>query len=151
MKAIELANRIEGARRDRPGAGVEARGSLRVQRGDRRPGRLPLRACRWFPRSATRSDVTLADLAARSLPLTPSEAGELCVPDLQEIRMHLDRLAERHKLAGDGLIRNARERLTRLSDRPHDRFGRSSNDGCGSLAWHEPRRAQPGVGPLPRL
>ncbi|ODT99846.1 MAG: exodeoxyribonuclease VII large subunit, partial [Planctomycetes bacterium SCN 63-9] len=62
-------------------------------------------------------DITLADLAADRRALTPSEAGELCVPDLQEIAMHLDRLAERHNQAGQGLIRDARERLARLRDR----------------------------------
>ena len=40
-------------------------------------------------------DVTIADLAADRRALTPSEAGELAVPDGREVAMHLDRLAER--------------------------------------------------------
>ena len=40
-------------------------------------------------------DVTLADLAADKRALTPSEAGEFCVPDAREVALHLDRLADR--------------------------------------------------------
>jgi len=36
--------------------------------------------------------------------------------------MHLDRLAERHSMAGNGLIRNARERMIRLSERASRSF-----------------------------
>ena len=45
-------------------------------------------------------DVTLADLAADRRALTPSEAGEVCVPDGREIALHLDRLADRLRSAG---------------------------------------------------
>jgi exodeoxyribonuclease VII large subunit len=62
-------------------------------------------------------DVTLADLAADRRALTPSEAGELCVPDVREVAMHLDRLGDRLVLAGRGRIRDARSELERLSDR----------------------------------
>ena len=47
-------------------------------------------------------DVTLADLAADKRALTPSEAGEFCVPDAREVALHLDRLADRLRLAGSG-------------------------------------------------
>ena len=38
-------------------------------------------------------DVTIADLAADRRALTPSEAGEICVPDAEEVRRAIDRLA----------------------------------------------------------
>ena len=50
-------------------------------------------------------DVTLADHAADFRALTPSEAGERCVPDAREARVALDHLRAR-------LIRDARNRLT---------------------------------------
>jgi len=49
-------------------------------------------------------DVTLADHAADFRALTPSEAGERCVPDAREARQALDRLRAR-------LTRDARDRL----------------------------------------
>src|SRR3954469_21378457 len=45
-------------------------------------------------------DVTIADLAADRRALTPSEAGEICVPDAQEVQLELERLAERIHRAG---------------------------------------------------
>src|SRR3984957_4854461 len=62
-------------------------------------------------------DVTLADLAAVRRALTPSEAGEFCVPDAREVALHLDRLADRLRLAGLGQLRDARDHLDRLSQR----------------------------------
>jgi exodeoxyribonuclease VII large subunit len=62
-------------------------------------------------------DVTLADLAADHRALTPSEAGEFCVPDSREVALHLDHLADRLRLAGLTQLRNARARLDRLADR----------------------------------
>ena len=50
-------------------------------------------------------DVTLADLAADFRALTPSEAGERCVPDAREARLALMNLRDR-------LARNATNRLT---------------------------------------
>ena len=50
-------------------------------------------------------DVTIADLAADRRALTPSEAGEICVPDAEEVRRALDRLAQRLDHAGRALIR----------------------------------------------
>ncbi len=62
-------------------------------------------------------DVTLADLAADRRALTPSEAGEVCVPDAREIALHLDRLADRLRLAGQAQLDDARDQLDRLSQR----------------------------------
>ena len=62
-------------------------------------------------------DVTLADLAADRRALTPSEAGEVCVPDSREVALHLDRLADRLRLAGRAQLDNARDHLDRLAQR----------------------------------
>jgi exodeoxyribonuclease VII large subunit len=62
-------------------------------------------------------DVTLADLAADRRALTPSEAGEVCVPDGREVALHLDRLADRLRLAGHARLDDAREQLNRLAQR----------------------------------
>ena len=62
-------------------------------------------------------DVTLADLAADRRALTPSEAGEVCVPDAREVLMHLDRLAERLRTAGTTQLKDARIRLVDLAER----------------------------------
>jgi len=62
-------------------------------------------------------DVTLADLAADRRALTPSEAGEFCVPDVREVGLHLDRLADRLRVSGLEQLRNARDRLDQLSER----------------------------------
>ena len=62
-------------------------------------------------------DVTLADLAADRRALTPSEAGELCVPDAREIALHLDRLADRLRSTGHAHLVDARARLDRLAER----------------------------------
>ena len=59
-------------------------------------------------------DVTLADLAADKRAFTPSEAGEFCVPDAREVALHLDRLADRLRLAGLGQLRDARDHLDQL-------------------------------------
>jgi exodeoxyribonuclease VII large subunit len=60
-------------------------------------------------------DVTLADLAADRRALTPSEAGEVCVPDAREVTLHLDRLADRLRLSGSSQLRDARARLDQLA------------------------------------
>ncbi len=62
-------------------------------------------------------DVTLADLAADRRALTPSEAGELAVPDSREVAMHLDRLAERIHRVSQTRLREARDHLDQLSER----------------------------------
>lgn len=62
-------------------------------------------------------DVTIADLAADLRALTPSEAGEVCVPDAREVRLELDRLSDRLARAGQAHLRAARSRLDSLSAR----------------------------------
>jgi exodeoxyribonuclease VII large subunit len=62
-------------------------------------------------------DVTLADLAADCRALTPSAAGELAVPDSREVALHLDRLADRIRLAGQAQLDEARAQLARLAER----------------------------------
>lgn len=73
-------------------------------------------------------DVTLADLAADRRALTPSEAGEVCVPDGREVALHLDRLAERLRAAGTGQLQAARARLDRLAERSRRALGQLVQD-----------------------
>jgi exodeoxyribonuclease VII large subunit len=61
--------------------------------------------------------VTLADLAADCRALTPSAAGENAVPDCREVALHLDRLADRIRQAGQAQIDLARAKLARLAQR----------------------------------
>jgi len=56
-------------------------------------------------------DLTIADLAADRRALTPSEAGEICVPDALEIRRVLDHLAERIALSARMRLTQTRNRL----------------------------------------
>ncbi len=58
-------------------------------------------------------DVTLADHAADFRALTPSEAGERCVPDAREARQAIDHLRDR-------LTRDARDRLVEARVRLDD-------------------------------
>jgi exodeoxyribonuclease VII large subunit len=67
-------------------------------------------------------DVTLSDLAADKRALTPTEAGEFCVPDSREVIVHLDRLADRLRLAGLSRLRDARLGLDRLAERARHAF-----------------------------
>jgi exodeoxyribonuclease VII large subunit len=62
-------------------------------------------------------DVTLADLAADKRALSPSEAGELVVPDSREVAMHLDRLADRIHQVSQTRLHDARAQLDQLADR----------------------------------
>ena len=62
-------------------------------------------------------DVTIADLAADLRASTPSEAGEVCVPDAREVAQQLDRLGDRLARAGRSRIDQARGRLDALADR----------------------------------
>ena len=81
-------------------------------------------------------DVTLADLAADRRALTPSEAGEVSVPDAREVLEHLDRLAERLRSAGTTQLKDAQLRLDDLAQRagwPSNK--RSSTAGTAFRGW----------------
>jgi exodeoxyribonuclease VII large subunit len=62
-------------------------------------------------------DVTVADLVADRRALTPSEAGELCVPDAREVRRQLDHLRDRLAHAATGQLAAARATLDALAGR----------------------------------
>ena len=62
-------------------------------------------------------DVTLADLAADRRALTPSEAGEIAVPDSRETGMYIDNLAERIRRISQDHFAGARARLDDLAER----------------------------------
>jgi exodeoxyribonuclease VII large subunit len=62
-------------------------------------------------------DVTVADLVADVRALTPSEAGEICVPDAREVRARLDGLADRLARAALARVARSRSALEALADR----------------------------------
>ena len=87
-------------------------------------------------------DITLADLAADQRALTPSEAGELAVPDSREVAMHLDRLAERLHRVSQTRLAEARLQLDQLADRALAPCGRTwTIDATPWRAW--PPRSKP--------
>ncbi len=79
-------------------------------------------------------DVTLADLVADRRALTPSEAGEIVVPDVREVAQHLDHLADRLRSAGRSHLVDARARLDRLSDRARQALRQLAHDRRVRLA-----------------
>ena len=62
-------------------------------------------------------DVTVADLVADRRALTPSEAGELTVPDVREVRASLESLRNRLARGVVSPLRRGHDRLRTLSDR----------------------------------
>ena len=62
-------------------------------------------------------DVTIADHVADFRALTPSEAGERCVPDAREVRLRLDRLKTALVRGLRDRVVDARYRLENLSER----------------------------------
>jgi exodeoxyribonuclease VII large subunit len=80
------------------------------------------------------TDVTIADFVADRRALTPSEAGEICVPDVREVAQHLDRLSDRLARAGRGRIDQARDRLQRLAERAARALRRLLDDRRHRLA-----------------
>jgi len=79
-------------------------------------------------------DVTLADLAADRRALTPSEAGEIAVPDGREVAMHLDHLAERIRRVSLSRMQEARLQLDQLADLLRHNVSRSLDDRRHRLA-----------------
>jgi exodeoxyribonuclease VII large subunit len=79
-------------------------------------------------------DITIADLVADKRALTPSEAGELCVPDAREVAQRLDRLSERLDRAGRGRIDQARDLLDDLSGRARRALDRALDDRRNRMA-----------------
>jgi exodeoxyribonuclease VII large subunit len=79
-------------------------------------------------------DVTLADLAADRRALTPSEAGELAVPDGREVAMHLDRLADRIHRISQARLCEARARLDQLAERAGSALRKNLDDRRHLLA-----------------
>ncbi len=117
VAAIELANRVDGADLivvARGGGSLEDLWTFNEESVVRAiaGSRLPVVSA-----VGHEIDVTLADLAADKRALTPSEAGELCVPDACEVSLHLDRLAERLRLSSALQLRDARARLDQLAQR----------------------------------
>ena len=88
-------------------------------------------------------DVTLADLAADRRALTPSEAGELVVPDAAEVAMHLDRLAQRLHRASEIRLRDARARLDQLRQRTSDRDRPRPRPTAAIASTASPPRSKP--------
>ena len=79
-------------------------------------------------------DVTVADLVADVRALTPSEAGETCVPDIREVAQQLDRLGDRLARAGRSRIDDARDDLERLADRASRAIAKTISDRRNTLA-----------------
>ncbi len=115
VRAIELANRVEGADLivlARGGGSLEDLWTFNEEVVARAiaDSRLPVVSA-----IGHEVDVTLADHAADFRALTPSEAGERVVPDAREARQSLEHL--RNRLARDARDRmaDARQRLDDLS------------------------------------
>jgi exodeoxyribonuclease VII large subunit len=117
VAALELANRVAGADLiivARGGGSLEDLWTFNEEAVARAivASRLPVVSA-----IGHEVDLTIADLAADRRALTPSEAGEICVPDAGEVRRTLDRLAQRLEQTGRSRLNDARARLDRLDDR----------------------------------
>jgi exodeoxyribonuclease VII large subunit len=62
-------------------------------------------------------DITIADYVADVRAVTPSEAGERCVPDMQEIQTRLELLSRRLSNSLGDRLKRVRELLRNLSTR----------------------------------
>lgn len=80
------------------------------------------------------TDLSVADLVADRRAATPSEAGEICVPDVKEIAQQLDRLGDRIARAGKTRFEQARARLDSLSDRAERAVHRAIENRKNRLA-----------------
>jgi exodeoxyribonuclease VII large subunit len=124
VAALELANRVDGADLivvARGGGSLEDLWTFNEEAVARAivGSRLPV-----VTAIGHEVDLTIADLAADRRALTPSEAGEICVPDAEEVRRVLDRLAGRLAQSGRALIGDARDRVDRLADRSRHAISR---------------------------
>lgn len=106
-------------------------------------------------------DLTIADLVADRRALTPSEAAELCAPNLQELlslldnrrdrltrslrvsardaRARVDRLRAVIQRAGDAQIANTKTRLDRLKNRLDSALRRRLDSAKHEVATHSAR------------
>jgi exodeoxyribonuclease VII large subunit len=126
--AIDLAGRVDGADLiivARGGGSAEDLGAFNEEVVARAiaASRVPI-----ISAVGHEIDVTLADLAADRRALTPSEAGELAVPDGREVAMHLDRLADRIHRVSQARLREARARLDQLAERARSALRRNLDD-----------------------
>jgi exodeoxyribonuclease VII large subunit len=117
VAALELANRVAGADLiivTRGGGSLEDLWTFNEESVARAivASRLPVVSA-----IGHEIDLTVADLAADRRALTPSEAGEICVPDAREVRLVLDRLTERLRQSGRSLVKDHRAALDRLAER----------------------------------
>ena len=79
-------------------------------------------------------DLTIADLVADRRALTPSEAGEICVPDVLAVRRGLDDLRDRLARATGDRLRQSRTTLDALADRARRALRRDLDDRRHRLA-----------------
>ena len=152
-EAIALANRVEGADLivvARGGGSLEDLWAFNEEVVARAifASRLPVVSA-----IGHEVDVTVADLVADRRALTPSEAGELCVPDAREVRAALDSLRDRLAAAGASRLALARAEVDALG-RP--RRGRPATGARPPPGEPRPpgrpaRRPQPPGRPGPRL
>jgi exodeoxyribonuclease VII large subunit len=117
ITALALANRIAGADLivlARGGGSLEDLWAFNEERVARAmaASRLPV-----ISAIGHEIDVTVADLVADRRALTPSEAGEIGVPDAREVAQQLDRLGDRIARSGRDQIEQVRLRLENLSER----------------------------------
>ncbi len=117
VKAITLANRVAGADfliLARGGGSLEDLWAFNEEVVARAifHSRLPVVSA-----VGHEVDVTIADLVADLRAPTPSAAGELCVPDIREVRGALDILRNRLARGTSTYLRQARTNLETLADR----------------------------------
>jgi exodeoxyribonuclease VII large subunit len=85
------------------------------------------------------SDVPLVDHAADRRASTPTDAGKLVVPDMQEERARILGLHERVFRCAAGRVETEQERLGQLLDKPafRDRIGQLTQRSAEVSAWRE--------------
>jgi exodeoxyribonuclease VII large subunit len=117
-RALDAVGRIEGVDvviAGRGGGAIEDLWSFNEETVARAIARSPVPV---ISAVGHETDVTIADLVADLRAPTPSAAAELVVTARDEFVARIDRLAERARAAGQGLIQQRRIRLERLMSRP---------------------------------